>query len=359
MRRTLALLTAAAMLAACSGTGDTTSSAVSTTRATEPRATSSTTTEAPTTTTPATTTTPPPPATSVINGLEVSDPSAAARRVVAVKIDNHPRARPQSGLQEADAVIELLVEGVTRFIALFQQSDSGYVGPVRSMRPTDSTLLAALGATFVVSGGQDWVKAVTAERSVVFVEEGVDGLYRIPTRFAPHNLYADTIDLRATADALGYDDDVDGPLFTFAPWAGPPATTAEQITLGWAPGADVRWRFVDGRYLRFAADVEHHWVDAEGNEGQLAFDVLVVIVGDQYTARPGPGFGGMAVPATETVGSGPMAIFSGGYVVEGTWERDEITEPFRLVDTGGNPVTVPPGRLWISIFPDTESYRWE
>ena len=40
------------------------------------------------------------------------------KRVIAFKIDNNIKARPQSGLQEADAVQEILVEGgKTRFLA--------------------------------------------------------------------------------------------------------------------------------------------------------------------------------------------------------------------------------------------------
>ena len=40
------------------------------------------------------------------------------RRVIAFKIDNNLNARPQSGLQEADSVMEILVEGgMTRFLA--------------------------------------------------------------------------------------------------------------------------------------------------------------------------------------------------------------------------------------------------
>ena len=42
------------------------------------------------------------------------------KRVIAFKIDNNINARPQSGLQEADAVHEILVEGgMTRFLAFF------------------------------------------------------------------------------------------------------------------------------------------------------------------------------------------------------------------------------------------------
>ena len=63
-----------------------------------------------------------------------------SRPIVAVKIDNYRLARPQWGLDLADAVIELNVEGVTRFVALFQ-TDLPEVGPVRSARTSDLDLL--------------------------------------------------------------------------------------------------------------------------------------------------------------------------------------------------------------------------
>ncbi len=325
------------------------------TSSTTSASTTSTTTSSTTTSTTTTTTTVP---YSPVNGLIVDDAELRDRRVIAVKIDNHPKARRQSGLQEADAVIELLVEGVTRFIALFHTSDSTYLGPVRSIRPTDSTLLRAFGAAFVVSGGQEWVKAITTERGVDFVTEGVSGLYRISTRVAPQNLYADTTELRATADDLGFSDTVHGPLLVFGEWETAPAATASQIDLYWAVGAQVRWLFSEGRYYRLAQTTPHRWVDLDGNTDQLAFDVLVVLEGIQYTARPGSGYGGSSVPATETLGGGRMAVFSNGYVVEGTWERSAITEPFHLFDDSGNPVTIPPGIPWISIYPEGVDWRW-
>ena len=46
-------------------------------------------------------------------------PGVKARPVVVVKIDNSAQARPQSGLQAADIVVEELVEGgLTRFAGL-------------------------------------------------------------------------------------------------------------------------------------------------------------------------------------------------------------------------------------------------
>ena len=49
------------------------------------------------------------------------------RRVIAFKIDNNINARPQSGIQESDAIFEILVEGgMTRFLAFFYDKVSTY-----------------------------------------------------------------------------------------------------------------------------------------------------------------------------------------------------------------------------------------
>ena len=55
---------------------------------------------------------------SPFTGLELSPELwlKRPRRVIAFKVDNNLNARPQSGLQEADTVMEILVEGgMTRF----------------------------------------------------------------------------------------------------------------------------------------------------------------------------------------------------------------------------------------------------
>ena len=294
---------------------------------------------------------------SPLNGLPVADEALLNRRVMAVKVDNHPNARPQSGLQEADAVIEIIVEGgFTRFIALFHSSDSGYVGPVRSIRPTDTAVLPPIDPVLLISGGQAWIQSLAGQRSIPLIGEGAAGLFRMSHRQAPHNLYADTWDARRTADERGYDDDINGPLYAIGDWE-TPAEEANTIELDWASGHLVTWTYDRGVYKRAENGVPHSWVDGAGHRAQLAFDVLVVIEGHQYTAVPPPG-GRSAVPAIETLGTGRLLIFAEGRVMEGTWERDAVEEPFRLLDGEGNPAVVPPGIPWISIFPQERSATW-
>src|SRR5215213_10174492 len=54
-----------------------------------------------------------------LTGVPVADAAKAARRAVAVKIDNNAAARPQAGLEKADVIYEEFTEGITRFVVVF------------------------------------------------------------------------------------------------------------------------------------------------------------------------------------------------------------------------------------------------
>jgi len=88
---------------------------------------------------------------------------------VAVMIDNHTAARPQSGLQSASIVYESLAEGgIPRFMALFVgASSTSRIGPVRSTRPYFVNYASEYGAAVAHAGGSpDGLKAVKNLRLV-------------------------------------------------------------------------------------------------------------------------------------------------------------------------------------------------
>ena len=74
---------------------------------------------------------------------------------VAVMVDNHPGARPQSGLNQACLVFEAPVEGgITRFMAVYGHGQEvPKIGPVRSIRPYFVRLAKSLGAVLAHCGG--------------------------------------------------------------------------------------------------------------------------------------------------------------------------------------------------------------
>src|SRR5688500_16975095 len=118
----LAVVLAAAMSASCARPDDTTADVLQL-FATEPEATPA-----------AEVTPPPPPSVGLLDGVPFgeADAMAGARPPVAVMIDNLPGgSRPQIGLDRADLVYELLVEGgITRFMAVYLHHDADVIEPV-------------------------------------------------------------------------------------------------------------------------------------------------------------------------------------------------------------------------------------
>ncbi|MDX1468033.1 MAG: DUF3048 domain-containing protein [Acidimicrobiia bacterium] len=288
-----------------------------------------------------------------INGMEVDDPTLLDRRILAVKIDNHSRARPQSGIQDADMVIEMMVEGITRFITIWHESDSDYLGPVRSGRPTDAALLQALNEpTFAISGAQDWVYGLFTTRDIHLLGQSHDGLFRISARSAPHNLYADTTRLRASAERLGYPDAGPAePLWEFGPMSeyAPPATS---VRINFSSNI-VNWLWDPGQrhWLRSTWETPSMWRAQDGETGRIAVPVLVALYVDLYQATPsGPG---SPVPASRTTGTGKAFVFADGRVVEGTWTRPSESDWFLLTDGDGELLYVPPGKVWVSLVPSS------
>lgn len=316
------------------------------------------TTSDPTTTTTTTTTIPELVVAATVNGLPADD-ALIDRRVVAIKIDNHPKARPQSGLQAADAVYEVLVEGgLTRFIALFHQSDLDYVGPNRSGRPTDSTIVAALnGAPFQISGAQPWVQAILRKDGINVVYDNGVTTGRIPSRSAPQNLYTSSLRIREWADDNGWPDENPGNLFAYGEPT-PGEGKAAKITITFSDAAPAVWAWDGEKYLRYHGTTPHEWIDEEGNTGQVAFDTLVAMKMRRYI-KSDPTGQGSSVPTMDTVGTGEALVLYNGQVVSGTWERGSTSDPFFLLGADGTEIVLPPGRVWISLVPDTKTITWE
>ena len=335
----------AVFVAACTGAAETTTTTATT------MINTTTTTASPTTTTSRATTTTRPLPTSPINGLPVEDADRLDRRVIAVKIDNHPNARPQSGIDLANAIVEIPVEGITRFIALFHDTDAAFLGPVRSGRPTDGKFLNPLNAVFAISGGQDWVISGIRQEGVEIIGEVPPAMFRIRSRRAPHNLYTDTTALRELANERGYEDEPPPAMFEFGDLPNG-AQPADEIVMNFGNAFVVTWQYdrPSNRYLRSFNGSEAELISEEGDTSPIGADSLVVMLATRFTERAPAG--GTSVPAVDTVGEGLAYVFAGGQVVEGTWFRETSDDRIVFEDNQGDPLPVPPGFIWISIVPE-------
>ena len=139
-------------------------------------------------------------------------------RAIAVMINNHPKARPQSGLNKADIVYEILAEGdITRFLAVFQSEMPENIGPVRSARDYYIELAKGFNASLLPT-------AIVRKQKML--DQGyIDNLngmvydgtlfQRADFRLAPHNSYITYENILKGAKQKNYSMDETPPAFTF------------------------------------------------------------------------------------------------------------------------------------------------
>ena len=130
-----------------------------------------------------------------LDGVLVS-PQDNAYPPRAVMIENHPDARPVSGLALASVVIEAPVEGgITRFMALYDATTTlAEVGPVRSARPYFVDWANGFRASYFHVGGSpealDKIRGLSGFTDVNEFAYG-NSFWRDSRRAAPHNTYTD------------------------------------------------------------------------------------------------------------------------------------------------------------------------
>jgi hypothetical protein len=285
-----------------------------------------------------------------LTGLEVTDPIAAGRTALAVKIDNHPTARPQSGLNKADIVFEENVEGITRFIAVFHSEGSDPVGPIRSGRIQDIDLLSSFNKPlFAWSGGNANVTRAVNSSSLVNVghsaSKGKGGYFRSQDRKAPHNLYAQTKDLWSlTPEGSGpppvqftFRGDSDANPATSTPFDGAKVSMT---------GLKVFWKW-DGaakNFVRFTENSRRQLEPHVSDDVQVnAKNVIVVYASHERNAADNN-----SIQAV-TVGKGTGFVLTDGGLIQMNWERAKADTPFTFTDTAGAVIRMTAGRTWVEV----------
>lgn len=303
-----------------------------------------------TTTSTSTTTTVPAPTGPVapLTGIVVDEADAAAtdrlnRPALVAKVDNAPEAMPQIGLDRADMVIELKVEGISRYMAVVHSQDATRVGPIRSARSSDPDLLAMFVRPLVAwSGGNPtvtrqmndtpWIQALNPDQAP-------NAYSRSNAKPKPHNLIVDVPTLYTYADQPPA---VPAQIFSYrAVGAQSPGAPSAgfQLFVGKSPSTWV-WSAQTGSWLRWANGVRQ---TVEGG-GQIGA-TNVVVLHTRYEASGAD----RRSPEAQTLGDGAAWVYSDGRVIEGRWERSDINQPWKLTDADGQPVQLSPGNTWVEL----------
>jgi hypothetical protein len=276
-------------------------------------------------------------------------PVKALGPVLAVKIDNIVDARPQTGLQSADLMYVIPVEGgLTRFTAVYSSHIPPVVGPVRSARQSDLDLLGQFGRpAFAWSGATPHLVPFIERASVVDLYAlKVGGYYRSPNRVAPYNLYASTKQLLAEAPSASKARGI-GFRFGAEPAGG--KSTASYSVKYPAASYTFRWSARDKRWLT--------WIDgapAMATEGGQLGGSTVVIQYTQISTSRFEEYGGRP-PYAKSIGSGRAVILRDGKEYTVRWSRPTLNGGTTYTLPNGQRMLFAPGQTWVVLAPDSQT----
>ena len=306
------------------------------------------------------------------------------RRPLAVMIENHPDARPQSGLSDADIVFEALAEGgVTRFMGLFYCDAQRYditLAPVRSARsyfvdwasgfnfplyvhvgganlPGPADALGQIGdygwglendfnqfsigyPTFVRNSnrlGKDVATEHTMESSTeklwTFAAENRDWTNIAPARRIGRLSYEAT-DWKEDFTPWIFQDEVpadgDTTQISYEFWDG-----YSQYAVSWKYNAEVKM------YERTMANEKH--IDLNTEKQIKAANVIVLL-----TAEKGP-IDELKHMLYTTTGTGKALVFKNGEAISARWSKKTRQDELTFTDNKGNDLELARGLTWISV----------
>ncbi|MFC0189965.1 DUF3048 domain-containing protein [Fictibacillus aquaticus] len=267
-----------------------------------------------------------------------------SRRPVAVMVNNHSKARPQSGLHKADIVYEVLAEGeITRFLAIFQSQVPEQIGPVRSARDYYIELSKGYDSLFVAHGWSPEAKEILESGAV----DNLNGMKydgklfkRADFRKAPHNSYITYENIEKGADMLGYsmEGEVEPlPFLSKQEVKSLSGEKAESITIRYNSSESSAFEYdeVKKRYIRSANGEPS--IDLETETPISVANVLII----ETEHRTMDNKGRRDVDLTS---GGKALLFQNGMMQEISWKN----ENGRIVPDGGKFV---PGKTWINIVP--------
>jgi hypothetical protein len=278
------------------------------------------------------------------------------RRPLAVMIDNIITATPQVGLDQADVVIEALVEGgITRFMAIFHSKEPAIIEPVRSARTPFLFWASEYDALYVHVGSSETDGPADAgqqirEWGIYDLDLGGEALknsfIRDPKRPAPHNVLISAAHMHEKAVEFGFQ----GPA-SFAIW---PFTGPEGLVQGtFAPGFTVRfgvmsprfsarWDWDAGSMTYLRSQFGGPQVDPLSDARIGAANVIVQYANAYIADRNGH-------VLMDVVGEGRAQIFTGGNVIEGGWRKTDRRERTEFFGPDGLPIPLLAGQTWIEV----------
>jgi hypothetical protein len=303
------------------------------------------------------------------------------RRPLAVMIENHAEARPQSGLSRADIVYEAVAEGgITRFMGVFYcgiAAEGTLLAPVRSARTYFLNWVLEYDALYNHVGGaglcnddtvDDRAKALCQIDTYKIKDMDQFGIsfptcYRNYDRLdhpvaTEHTMVCDSDKLYKLADTRDWSNvDAKGVAWdkNFESWTFKDDAKASDrgasfsanfvAWKGYENDYGVKWNYdkTTNTYKRFNGGLPH--TDLETKE-QLTAKTIII----EFAKETGPvdDHGHLLYG---NIGSGTGMIFEDGKVINITWKKADRSSRTTYYDNSGREVTLNRGQIWVEMLP--------
>ena len=285
---------------------------------------------------------------SILNGLPVAEEKMKMPQTLAVMIDNHPDARPQSGLSAATVIYEIPVEGdLTRYMAIFDvYQNIEKVGPVRSSRRYFLDYASEYGRSlYMHSGGSpEALEELKSNKYFDFNEFSRQYFFwRDRNLSAPHNLFTKS-ELWNKFLSQSVSPTTSWTGFNFGELNVSSTNAGSAVDIKYRPDYSVQWKYDGGEsiYKRYVNSVLQ-----SGREGEVlkADNVVVQYVRMRTVDEVGR-------KDLYTTGEGSVRIVRDGKIVLGVWKKEKDDSRTKFFDNGGNEIMLKPGVTWLQIVPD-------
>lgn len=269
------------------------------------------------------------------------------RRVVGVMFDNHPNARWQAGIKDAEIVYEFQVEApYTRYLGLYLINDPESIGPIRSSRPYFVTKIYEYDAVYARVGGSEQAKSDIINLKIA----DIDGLassnkvfWRTSNKKMPHNLYSSMEVIRQAQEQRKYNmtgvyesflfEDEDRDIIGY---------DAENLQIDYKLGNTTNYQYnADDKLYYRQKDGKDH-LD-ESDKTQIAAKNIII---QEVVTKTIDNEGRLDITLT---GEGIGKYITNGIGMDITWVKKDRKAKTYYLDNDGVELTLNPGVTWIQM----------
>lgn len=276
------------------------------------------------------------------------------QRPIAVMIDNNVNAWPQSGLNDAYLVYEIIVEGgETRLMACFKEANLEKIGPIRSSRHYFLDYAMENNAIYVHYGWSPQAQSDISTykiNNINGVQESSKSFWRVKDKSAPHNAVTSTEKILELAEKKGYALESNTPSvlnYVVDEIELTEGTIANTIVIPYATSKNVKYIYnpETKMYTRYSkGKLQTDWITKE----EITTKNIIITKAKNYTLKDSENKGRQGL---ENIGTLDGYYITNGKAIPITATKTSRTSQTVYKDLTGQEIEVNDGRTFIQICP--------